>query len=107
VPKTATCIDANHSQGKDGSTQDCSPYLCDVNGSCKSTCATTEDCVAGKSCDTSSGVGQCVDTSAGSTGSQGGCAFPGSGRGAEGATSLACLGIAIAFGARRRAAKRR
>ncbi|MEJ7731734.1 MAG: kelch repeat-containing protein [Polyangiaceae bacterium] len=55
----------------DGTEIECSPYLCQADGTCRTTCGSAADCVAGFACD---GAGECVTVAAGGdTSDDGGC----------------------------------
>ena len=65
VVRTDNLCDGAHTvTARDGRTTDCSPYQCDVAG-CKTSCATSADCVGGSLCDTTAGTGKCVPAGAG------------------------------------------
>jgi hypothetical protein len=65
---------------------DCTPYRC-AGASCIQKCATSEDCIAGTTCDPSSGA--CVIVDAGN-GDDGGCAF-----GTRSRPTMAWMGLAL------------
>ncbi|MBI2391192.1 MAG: hypothetical protein HYV09_16500 [Deltaproteobacteria bacterium] len=65
VVRTDNVCDGAHTvTARDGRTTDCAPYTCDVAG-CKTSCATSADCVGGSLCDTATAAGKCVPASAG------------------------------------------
>jgi hypothetical protein len=103
----ATCsADHNSSTDKTGVTVACAPYLCGTDGSCLKACATSEDCVSGTSCDTTTKACVGIQTS---TQSDGGCAV-GEGAGVAGSTrftggAVAALGAIAAVLRRRRRAR--
>jgi hypothetical protein len=66
----ATCDGDHTTTSPNGTTVDCSPYTCESNGTCKSTCGSVHDCVTPNVCDQS---GACIPPPA-TTGESGGCA---------------------------------
>lgn len=54
----------------DGTTTDCGAYICESSGKCKTTCASSSDCVSPKICDGTA----CVDPPDGAVDQGGGCA---------------------------------
>lgn len=80
----------------DGTTVDCAPYVCESSGKCKSSCATTSECVAGKICNGTA----CIDAVDTTVDEGGGCAA--SPRHAQG--GLLC-GLMLAGLIRRRASR--
>jgi hypothetical protein len=53
--KSATCDD-HVVKTLEGTTIDCSPFRCESNGTCKTKCASTGDCIEGTLCDPRSGA---------------------------------------------------
>lgn len=49
-PAVATCDGDHTTTGADGTHVDCTPFKCDNDGSCKSTCGTVDDCVSPNVC---------------------------------------------------------
>lgn len=102
VVRTDNLCDGAHTvTARDGRTTDCSPYNCDVSG-CKTSCATSGDCVGGSVCDQSAGTGKCVPASAAvAEPESSGCAAS---RGARtnGVAALLVSLVAFAWGRRRR-----
>jgi hypothetical protein len=81
----------------------CAPYRCATTGACGGSCATTDDCQAGLSCDKSSGTGQCVAPPS-PTSSSGGCAAAEGASRSPWAAWAALAGLAFAIARRRRRA---
>lgn len=102
VVRTDNLCDGAHTvSARDGRTTDCSPYNCDVTG-CKTSCATSADCVGGSVCDTTAGTGKCVAASAAvAEPESSGCSATRSARSSGGVALLAVL-AALAFRQRRR-----
>lgn len=87
--------DGDHTvQVPGASALDCTPFKC-AGAACLSRCSTTDECIAGTTCDTSSGA--CVVAAPADSG--GGCSYGGRTR-----TPIALLGVALLLGvaARRR-----
>jgi len=102
--KTGECInagvcDGDHTvtsaDGKDKT--DCTPYRCSASGTCRDSCATTDECAAGAICDSSAGVGRCVVPPA-AVEDSGGCSV----RRARGGASFGLVIAALMFVRRRR-----
>ena len=95
----AKCDGKHTVTGIDGSKQDCTPFLCNANGTCKTTCQSVADCAAGHVCDSAA---VCVPAGSGASGAgdDGGCGC----RAAGGAPNAGLLGwlVAIGLAARRR-----
>jgi hypothetical protein len=88
VVRTDNLCDGQHTvTARDGRTTDCAPYRCDVQG-CKTTCASSDDCIGGSLCETTSGAGVCVLAGPSAAAPSGGCATT-SGAGARGGVALA------------------
>jgi hypothetical protein len=84
----------------DGTQVACAPYRCDATlGICRRLCASSDDCLAGYSCDTASR--SCQPLGTGSDG--GGCDVGGDASGGAAGVGLAILGLALAGLGRRRA----
>jgi hypothetical protein len=95
----STC-DGDHTvRSADGSEQDCAPYKCESNGTCRSSCTSVVDCIAPAVCSAS---GKCEAPQ--ESGNSGGCAV-GRARG-ESSTFLGAFLVLLAV-ARRRAHPRR
>jgi hypothetical protein len=97
----ATC-DGDHTvTSAVGKTTDCSPYKCQQNGTCLTSCASLDQCVAPDVCDSNN---QCVPPpSNGASGSSGGCACRlGGGERETGAPLLVSLLLVLTGIARRR-----
>ncbi|MBL8717317.1 MAG: hypothetical protein JNL79_15125 [Myxococcales bacterium] len=100
-PKTAKCSgDGLSSVAEDGTTKPCLPYRCNTSGTCKDSCATTDDCQPGFACDVASGKCQSIDTPPPDSG--GGCGV--TGRGADEAVGL--FGLVLALGGMQRRRRR-
>jgi hypothetical protein len=70
----ATCSDDGLSSTPlGGAPQSCSPYVCNTDGTCRTTCSNTTDCAPGNACDTSSSL--CV--AAATESDSGGCSMSG------------------------------
>ncbi len=83
----AVCVnDGLGSKGVDGAVKDCSPYRCDVKGTCAQSCDSAAQCAPGFACDPS---GQCV---AAASGSSGGCVV-----GSVSTTTTETAAYALAF----------
>jgi hypothetical protein len=51
VPAVNVCQTDGHTVSHvDGTTEDCAPYLCDASGTCRTNCASTQDCVSPTVC---------------------------------------------------------
>jgi hypothetical protein len=102
----ATCsADRTQSTDKTGATLSCAPYLCGTDGSCLKSCATSDDCVSGTSCDSTTHA--CIGIT--ETQSSGGCSV-GEAGGAGGTTAIgagAAVGLLALVRARRRGAAKR
>ncbi len=101
----STCsADRTQAIDKSGNATSCSPYLCGTDGTCLKQCATSDDCIAGSSCDTS--VHACVvisvQTQDSSGNASGGCDVGAGTPGSSGAFAVGALGAIAAIGARRR-----
>jgi MYXO-CTERM domain-containing protein len=86
----------------DGTTEDCSPYVCEGDR-CKASCTSTADCLSGHVCDSASK--NCVVASAGGAEAESGgcgCRVPGS-SGSGHAAKLALALLVALIGVRRRA----
>jgi hypothetical protein len=83
----------------DGTTVDCAPYTCESSGKCKTSCATTAECIASKICNGNT----CVDPVAPIIEDGGGCAV--SSRGVS-SGAMIVLAVAIAAALRRRGLRR-
>jgi hypothetical protein len=101
--KAATCDGDHTTTSADGTTQDCAPYKCDSNGTCRPpSCASVNDCVAPTICDS---AGKCVSPTDAAGGDGGGCSVSTSVHAQpRDATSLAfaVAGALAAFARRRR-----
>lgn len=95
--------DGLKSVGADGTSKDCAPYRCGADGTCASTCDTTDQCAPGITCDTASH--QCVNAATGGGSDSGGCAFDARDSNVRGGALLFSL-IAMCGLIRRRAAWR-
>jgi MYXO-CTERM domain-containing protein len=97
--------DRSQSTDKKGVTTDCRPYRCGSDGKCASSCATSDDCAAGTTCDPNAKA--CVLFSADSTDNSGGCgcATPGDSGRAPG--SWLWFATLVGLGAARRRRARR
>ena len=102
--KNRTCIGVAQCDGSivtsaGGDETDCAPYVCEASGVCKSSCATTADCVAPRVCDSNN---RCVDASGGASPNDGcGCRT----RGRRSTSRLwGPLALLLAAGWRRRGA---
>jgi hypothetical protein len=95
----ASCSD-DHSASIDkaGVSTSCAPYLCGTDGSCLKSCATSDDCVSGTSCDTATHA--CIGIDA-ATQSSGGCDVGGAPSGGGAGLGVAAL-LGLSVGARRR-----
>ncbi len=97
----ATCDD-HIVTGADGTTTDCTPYLCEASGNCMTSCTNTTDCVTGYLC----GDGVCVATSDGGGASDtGGCGCRAAGTGTREAPLGAGLMLLGLVALRRRRAR--
>ncbi|NUO51295.1 MAG: hypothetical protein HOV80_20765 [Polyangiaceae bacterium] len=100
VPEESLCTNLTQALGRDGVTSDCSPYRCNVDGTCKLSCASVDDCAIGLVCDPD---GMTCIAPPPAEGGEEGCACTEPGRGAPGGTApIAALAIALAALARRR-----
>jgi hypothetical protein len=109
APKGAATCSADGSQsipgGDAGPVQTCAPYRCTSGGTCGTQCTTTDDCIAGSTCDTSVPPGKCLPPAAAQA--SGGCATgapSGSDLCAPFAVAAAAVGLLMA---RRRRSLRR
>jgi len=93
--------DRSQSIDKAGVGKDCKPYRCGSDGKCATSCATSDDCAAGTTCDPNAKA--CVIFTVDDSGGDGGCgcATPGSSRSSARA---ALLLLALVVGYRRRRA---
>ena len=57
LPVTATCDGDHTTMNADGKKQDCAPYRCDSNGTCRDTCTSGAECIAPAICGAG---GKCV-----------------------------------------------
>jgi MYXO-CTERM domain-containing protein len=84
-----------------GNMIECSPYNCQGDGKCRTTCASVNDCAAPNVCD---GTGHCVVSSGnGDAGGSGGCAVTA----ARERGDLAAIGLLLALVFVRRVRRRR
>jgi hypothetical protein len=65
---TAHCASVHVLEAADGTLTDCSPFLCEESGACKTSCSKSDDCVAGLLC----ADGKCVEAPT-ATSASGGC----------------------------------
>ncbi len=92
------------STGKDGITKPCSPYLCQADGNCATTCTTSEQCTPGFICDATTKT--CAPPPTSDGGSSGGCAIGTSGS-RYGEIAVAIAALALMTRKRRRESARR
>jgi hypothetical protein len=110
VPQvTATCSpDGTQSipvSGDAGVPQSCQPYRCTSTGACGTTCATSDDCLAGNTCDTSSS--KCLPSAVTPTDTgSGGCAVVDATSSSASPAWLGVAGIAGVVGALARRRRR-
>lgn len=69
----ATCDGDHTTTGANGQKQDCSPFKCQDDGTCRQACRSVDDCVAPNACDP--GSGKCVPPPANDAGDSGGCSM--------------------------------
>jgi hypothetical protein len=67
----ATCDGDHTTTGANGQKQDCSPYKCQGDGTCRQTCTSIDDCVAPTACDPASH--KCVPPPPAESADTGGC----------------------------------
>jgi hypothetical protein len=104
VPRTSSC-DGHVVHASDGSEVDCTPYVCNPDGSCRSTCGSVDDCVAPTVCNT---LSQCVESLAGgSPEEEDGCSCTTPGLAKTSGTRNVLCAIVLAFGVARRSRRRR
>lgn len=106
VKPSATCsADGTEVIDTAGVHQPCAPYLC-KGGKCTSSCTGSDECTAPNVCSNGTCAPAVTETPpGGDAGSSGGCTFggsPSSHRSSETGLGLVALGLALAFGARRR-----
>jgi len=101
----STCsADNTSSTSKAGVTTNCAPYTCGPDGNCQKQCATSADCVAGTSCDTT--LHACIVVQTPDAAASGcGCSTPGSSPDDD-RYLLALGGLALALGLKRRRDRR-
>jgi hypothetical protein len=102
VRTDAYCADDRTSVARDGTTKACDPYRCTPTG-CATSCASSEDCLGGYVCETTSKT--CLVASSGGSSDTGGCSTAG-GAGTT-ASALGLLALAGLGRASRRRAKGR
>jgi len=90
--RASTCDGDHTTTSSDGAKKDCTPFKCESSGACRSSCASSAECVAGHVCDPASG--KCIAPNASSE-DGGGCAFSAVGRGdtALVVVALAAVGL--------------
>src|SRR5262249_39111468 len=93
---TATC-DGDHTITlADGTTKDCSPYRCQSNGTCRTSCNSVLDCSGGTICDETQTCKSRPSASSGSAGTDAGCACSAGNQSRSGwGAALAIVGLVV------------
>jgi MYXO-CTERM domain-containing protein len=93
--------DGSHATTQDGQVVDCAPYNCRPDGSCRTSCATVDDCAAPAACDFQ---GRCVPRPAPDNTASCGCRVADDGETGSRGLALFVAAAAVAFARRRRVA---